>query len=262
MSNRKALKIAVSTGLVALGAFSPLAMISPANAASGLCAAKSDYADEDWITSLQLGPSNSVTGAQGETYQDQTASSLGTFAAGSTGNQISVVVNVDMNQNPTDNWDENVYIWLDLNQDGEVDLTTEQIFAETEQTDNFTVPDPTNFPNAKTHTYTGTFAMPADAYNGTAIGRAMLQFVPPEQDPILCNDDPNAYDPGISAFEAGTVIDFKVDVTGGVDNPATVEKEALANTGSEAQITAVFGGALVIAGATAVAVTRRRKKSL
>lgn len=262
MSKSKAFNLAITMGLVAFATLTPTGAVSPASAETGLCAAKSDYADEEWITTLQLGTSNPITGVQGETYTDATDTTLGTFAAGSTGNQISVAVNVDMTNNPADIWDENVYIWLDLNQDGQVDLDTEQIFAETQTTDNFDVPDPTNYPDSKTYTYTGTFNMPQSAYNGTAIGRAMLQFVEPGATPVMCNTDSGAYTPGVTAFEAGTVLDFKIDVTGGVDNPATTNNSTLANTGTETEKVAMFGGAIAIVGAAIVAATRRPKKAL
>jgi len=253
MSKAKSLRLAAAIGLIAVASLLP---VSPANAAAGqLCAANSDYADEDWITNLQLGTATPIASVQGVTYKDATATSIGTFAAGSHNNAITMSISVDMNQNPTDVWDENVFIWLDLNQDGKVDLTKERIFAAAQSTDHFTVPD-SNAPTTKTYTFTGSFNMPAKAYNGTAIGRAMLQFVEPNGDPIMCNSDPDAYDPGVSAFEAGTVLDFKIDVTGGVTNPA------LANTGSNDVYVAEAGAALITAGIAALAIAKRRKRSL
>lgn len=253
MSKAKALKLATVIGLIAITSLAPT---SPAHAAAGeLCAANSDYADEDWITNLQIGSANPITGVQGETYQDATGTSIGTFAAGTQNIPITMSISVDMNQNPSDIWDENVFIWLDLNQDGVVNLNTERIFADAQSTDHFTVPN-SNVPDTKTYTFNGSFDMPSNAYNGTAIGRAMLQFVDPNNDPIMCNNDPDAYDPGVSAFEAGTVLDFKIDVTGGVDNPS------LANTGSNAEVLVPASAALITAGVASMAIARRRKRSL
>lgn len=253
MSKRKYIRLTAATGLIAMATFAPFTVASPASAAAGLCAANSDYADEDWITNLQLGSGTAITGEQGVTYQDATGTSVGTFAAGSTNNQITATVNIDMSTaDPGDIWPEHVFIWLDLNQDGVVDLNTESIYSEEVTSDLFTVPDQ-SAPNAKTHTYTGTFSIPRTAYNGTVIGRAMLQWVPTGEQPILCNSDSNAYDQGNSAFEAGTVIDFKANITGGVNNPT------LANTGSDNTMAIALGSTLLLGGAALIAVGNRRR---
>jgi LPXTG-motif cell wall-anchored protein len=112
-------------------------------------------------------------------------------------------------------------------------------------------------PNILAKTFTGSFQVPSTAYNGTVYGRAMLQFVEPNGEPIMCNSDPDAWDPGISAFEAGTVIDFKVKLTGGIDNPA------LANTGSDnASLGAIAAGLILGGSALTIVGNRRRRTSL
>jgi len=242
--------------LLAAGfALAPLANVPAANAApGGLCASNSEYADEDWITTLKLGSHSPITSAQGLTYKDASATSAGTFAAG-TSNAIELTVNVDLTDSGGDDWDEHVFVWLDTNQNGEVDLDNEEVFTANAFTSTFT-----NIgadPNLRTHTFTGTFDVPANAYNGTVYGRAMLQYVGPNESPYMCNSDPDGWDPGVSAFEAGTVLDFKVNLTGGIDNPE------LANTGTDNSTSLVIGASLLVSGFAVLAlVGRRRRKSL
>ena len=244
---------------------SMFAIASPAHATTGLCAANSDSADEEWIDSLTVGSASPVVDGQSNTYFDATASTLGTYAAGSTGNQISTQITVDMAQAASGEiWDENVFIWLDLNQDGQVDLSNELIYSDSKGTDTFTQPDPTNQPSVYTMAFDGTFDVPADAFNGDVVGRVMLQYVDAGSDPILCNDDPNAFIPGVSAYEYGATLDFKIAVTGGVDNPAAQNNavhRTLANTGVDAAATnALVASAISLLAAGVLVLARLRRK--
>ena len=254
MSKRKLVNLAITTGLVAISALAPIGLATPAYAApGGLCAANSDYADEDWITNLTLGSGTSVGVTQGQTYKNASASSVGSFVAGST-NNVSLTINVDISDQGGDDWDEHVFVWLDLNQDGTVDLDNEEIFSDSAMTSTMSAAG--NDPNILTKTFTGTFTIPNSAYNGTVYGRAMLQYVDPSADPIMCNNDPDAYDVGISAFEAGTVLDFKVKLTGGIDNPE------LSNTGSNSDTLALAGITAITAGTAIAVIARRKRKTL
>lgn len=246
-----------SAAFVGALAFGSLLTAAPASAASGLCAVTSDSADEEWITGLKLGSNPAIASEQSTTYKDMTATSVGTFKAGTTNNSIEFTVNVDLAQmSPGDPaWQEFVFVWLDLNQDGQVDLTTERIFADSETTDNFTQPDAVNQPTVWTYTFTGNFAVPASAFNGEATGRAMLQFVDPGDQPVLCNSDPNALDPNVTAFEFGSTLDFKVGIEGGVENPATA-KPTLAETGAEGAVLPALVGLLLVAVGARVASRR------
>jgi LPXTG-motif cell wall-anchored protein len=241
-------------GLVSMAVLAPIGFAAPATAApGGLCASNSEYADEDWITSLTLGSGTSVGVAQGDIYKNASATSVGTFAAGST-NTISLTINVDITEQGGDDWDEHVFVWLDLNQDGTVDLDDEEIFSDSAMTSSMSAAG--SDPNVLTKTFTGNFTVPTNAYNGTVYGRAMLQYVEPNSDPIMCNSDPDGWDPGVSAFEAGTVLDFKVNLTGGVDNPN------LANTGVETDTLALVGLTVIGAGSVLAVIARRKRKAL
>ena len=254
MSKRSAAKLATIMGLVSMAVLSPIGFAAPASAApGGLCASNSEYADEDWITGLTLGSGTSVGVAQGDIYKNASATSVGTYSAGNTYN-ISLTINVDIADQGGDDWDEHVFVWLDLNQDGTVDLGEEEIFNASAMTSTMSAAG--SDPNILTKTFTGNFTVPANAYNGTVYGRAMLQFVEPNGEPIMCNSDPDGWDPGISAFEAGTVLDFKVKLTGGVDNPN------LANTGAETDTLALLGLTAIGAGSVLAVVARRKRKGL
>ena len=249
MAKKSTLKAATAFALATSFALLPMAGVSPANAApGGLCAANSEYSDEDWITNLTLGSGTPVGVDQGETYKDASAQSVGTYVAG-TSNQISLTINVDITDQGSDDWDEHVFVWLDLNQNGDVDLANEEIFDAHAMTSTFSPAGAD--PNILTHTFTGNFTVPTTAYNGTVYGRAMLQFVQPNGSPYMCNSDPNGWDPGVSAFEAGTVLDFKVQLTGGVDNPK------LANTGSDYTGLMAIAVVLIAAGGATVIANRR-----
>jgi hypothetical protein len=243
MSRNKTLRLLTALGLTAGAVLAPTVAVSPAQASSGLCAVNSDYADEDWISSVKVGTSQPATSEQGVTYKDATTSSLGTFEAGSTNNQIEITANVDIAAEGSDAWEEHIFVWLDLNQDGVVDLNNEQIFTVARLADDFTIIDNAT-PNLRRYTFTGNFSIPSNAYNGSAVGRAMLQYVAPGDQPYLCNSDPAGYDPGVSAFEAGSVLDFKIGITGGVTKPS------LANTGSDYQGLLLIAGLLLTLGAT------------
>ena len=252
MAKKSLVKTALSMGMAGAFALFPLTGITAANAApGGLCAANSEYSDEDWITDLTLGSGTSVGVEQGETYKYASATSIGNFTAGSNGNTISLTINVDITEQGGDDWDEHVFVWLDLNQNGVVDLDNEEIFNASGMTSTFSPAG--SDPNILAHTFTGTFDVPSSAYNGTVYGRAMLQYVEPNGAPFMCNDDPDGWDPGVSAFEAGTVLDFKVNLTGGVDNPQ------LANTGNDYTVeTAAAAGMIVVGTGLAIAGYRRR----
>lgn len=229
---------------------------SVAQAASGLCAATSSSADEEWITSLKLGTTSPINVGQGVMYKDASSSKLGTFQA-STGSPIQLQVTVDTSQEVVgEEWQEYVFVWIDLNQDGKVDLQTEKVFAADQSTTAFTVVDQAN-PKVKTYIFNGNFSIPANAYNGTSVGRAMLQFVDPNNDPILCNSSPDAFEPGTTAFEFGSVVDFSIGVTGGVQKPK------LGNTGTDSTQIYLVGSTgflLLLVGVGATLVARRRNR--
>ena len=252
MAKNSLVKSSIAFALAGSFALFPLIGVSPANAApGGLCAVNSDYAEEDWITNLTLGNGTALAVAQGETYKDASAQTVGTYAAG-TSNSISLTINVNIADQGGDDWDEHVFVWLDLNQNGVVDLAKEEIFEAHAMTSTFSPAGAD--PNILAHTFTGTFTVPADAYNGTVYGRAMLQYIEPNGTPIMCNSNPNAWDPGVSAFEAGTVLDFKVELTGGIDNPQ------LAATGSDYSGLLAIAAALIAIGAGALTVSIRRNR--
>ena len=128
MAKNSLVKSSIAFALAGSFALFPLIGVSPANAApGGLCAVNSDYAEEDWITNLTLGNGTALAVAQGETYKDASAQSVGTYAAG-TSNSISLTINVNIADQGGDDWDEHVFVWLDLNQNGVVDLAKEEIF--------------------------------------------------------------------------------------------------------------------------------------
>lgn len=187
-------------------------------ATTSLCDVNSDFADEEWISGFSIS-GQSVLGTQGSTYTDNTASSLTTLQAGQSYN-IDITISVDFFNTPgsNDQWDENAFAWLDLNQDGVVDLVTEQLLADGDNTANFTQ---IGSSDVWTKTFSTTFTVPVNAINGLSVGRVMNQFVNPGDDPIMCNSDPAAFDPGVSAFEFGSTTDFAVTIQGGVDNTPT-----------------------------------------
>lgn len=237
---------------------------SAAFATTGLCAVNSDYADEEWISEFVI-DGQSVLGNQGDTYTDNTASSLTTLQAGQTYN-IDITISVDFFNSPGSNdaWDENAFAWLDLNQDGVVDLNTELLFTDGDNTTNFTQ---VGTSDVWTETFSGTFTVPAGAFNGVSVGRVMNQYVNPGDDPILCNSDPLAFDPGVSAFEFGSTTDFALTIQGGVDNPATTPstpaaEPTLAETGSDASTLINYALAFVaIGGVLSALAFALRKKS-
>ena len=252
MAKKSLVKTTIALVIAGGLAIAPLAGLSPANAApGGLCAANSEYSDEDWITDLTMGAGTSVGVAQGETYKDASAQSVGTYAAG-TSNSISLTINVNIADQGGDDWDEHVFVWLDLNQNGVVDLAEEEIFEAHAMTSTFSPAGAD--PNILAHTFTGTFTVPVNAYNGTVYGRAMLQYIEPNGTPIMCNSNPNAWDPGVSAFEAGTVLDFKVELTGGIENPQ------LAATGSDYSGLLAIAAGLLALGGGALTVSIRRNR--
>ena len=252
MAKNSLVKSSIAFALAGSFALFPLIGVSPANAApGGLCAVNSDYAEEDWITNLTLGNGTALAVAQGETYKDASAQSVGTYAAG-TSNSISLTINVNIADQGGDDWDEHVFVWLDLNQNGVVDLAEEEIFEAHAMTSTFSPAGAD--PNILAHTFTGTFTVPVNAYNGTVYGRAMLQYIEPNGTPIMCNSNPNAWDPGVSAFEAGTVLDFKVELTGGIENPQ------LAATGSDYSGLLAIAAGLLALGGGALTVSIRRNR--
>ena len=252
MAKNLLVKSSIAFALAGSFALFPLIGVSPANAApGGLCAVNSDYAEEDWITNLTLGNGTALAVAQGETYKDASAQTVGTYAAG-TSNSISLTINVNIADQGGDDWDEHVFVWLDLNQNGVVDLAEEEIFEAHAMTSTFSPAGAD--PNILAHTFTGTFTVPVNAYNGTVYGRAMLQYIEPNGTPIMCNSNPNAWDPGVSAFEAGTVLDFKVELTGGIENPQ------LAATGSDYSGLLAIAAGLLALGGGALTVSIRRNR--
>jgi len=253
LTKKSLVKSSIAFALAGSFALFPLIGVSPANAApGGLCAVNSDYAEEDWITNLTLGNGTALGVAQGLTYKDASTQSVGTYAAG-TSHPITFTINVDITDQGGDDWDEHVFVWLDLNQNGEVDLVNEEIFEAHAMTSTFSPAGAD--PNILAHTFSGNFTVPASAYNGIIYGRAMLQYVQPNDNPIMCNSDPDGWDPGISAFEAGTVIDFKVKLTGGIDNPA------LANTGSDNESLGAIAAGLILGGSALTIVGNRRRRT-
>ena len=179
-----------------------------AYAVEGLCAVNTENASEEWLARFSIGGED-VTATQGTTYSDYSETSMVGLTAGETYNlELEVYVDATAEAEAPVPFDEFVFAWLDLNQDGTVDLEAEEIFSGYETTDNF---DRTGDP--LTYTFSGTFTVPADAYNGVSYGRAMLQYVG-EGDPVLCNPDGSE-----TAYEYGSIIDFSVTIAGGVRNP-------------------------------------------
>jgi hypothetical protein len=248
----KTLRIAAAVGILS----SPLAMSSPAQADSGLCAVNSNSADEEWITSLKLGPNPSIATEQGVTYKDASVGSIGTFGAEQS-YSIEMTINVDLAEQAQGDpaWEEDVFVWLDLNQDGVVDLTNENIFTGQQTSNLFTQVDPVNVPTVWQYTFTGNFTVPAGAFNGDVAGRAMLQYVEPGDSPILCNSDPQSFEPGVKAFEFGSTLDFKASITGGVDK---TEVE-LADTGAGLPWASFWCGLAVSAIGAGIAMTSRKR---
>lgn len=236
---------------------------SAAYASTALCDVNSDYADEEWISEFVI-DGQTVTGTQGDTYTDNSSTSLATLQAGQTYN-ISITISVDFFNNPGNNdaWDENVFAWLDLNQDGIVDLNNELLFSDGDNTTNFTQ---IGSSDVWTETFSGTFTVPAGAFNGVSVGRVMNQYVAPGDEPIMCNSDPLAFDPGVSAFEFGSTTDFALTIQGGVDNPANTPSTptavpTLAETGSGTLGLVKYALAFVMLGSalSALAIILRKK---
>lgn len=125
-------------------------------------------------------------------YHDTSGTSAGTFQAG-----VSYPVEVDVHTDG-DLYHEWVNIWLDLNQDGQIDPVAERVYSVWHEFATF-------------RTFTGTISVPATAYNGTMYGRMIMKF---DASPELCG-----------GYSFGTTVDFVVNITGATDNPEALPSD-------------------------------------
>ncbi|WP_108816359.1 GEVED domain-containing protein [Loktanella sp. Alg231-35] len=158
-----------------------------AYAASPLCSSASDTATIEWVTRVGIG-GNDIAVAPNTNYLDGSDASISTVNAGAT---FDIEVDVITSGST---FNEFVILWLDLNQDGVIDDATERVFTQNADVDGTGL----TFSGAST-------AIPATAFNGTSYGRMIMQFA---GSPNLCG-----------SYGFGTTVDFRVDITGGAENP-------------------------------------------
>ncbi|WMT92720.1 cadherin-like beta sandwich domain-containing protein [Pelagibacterium sp. H642] len=175
------------TALALLTIFSLLAGTSPVLAQSPLCSSEGANADKfyEWVSRLQVGPNSVAIPVVG--FYDTSGSNIASLEAGSS---ATVEVDVHTDGQP---YTEYVKVWLDLNQDGEIDSVNELVY------------DSGGVEFSTFRTFSGALTIPSSAYNGTMYGRMIMQY---NGSPNLCG-----------TYEYGATVDFRVNVSGGVDNP-------------------------------------------
>ena len=164
-----------------------------ANAQSTLCSSSANNQNYEWVTRIKINDGIRTSGKTG--YADFTSSAISTLTAGQTYN-----VEIDVRTNGTV-YNEYVKLWLDLNQDNVIQDPQELIFAK-------------NSSFATFKTFTGTVTIPTTAFNGSMIGRMIMQYA---ASPALCG-----------TYTYGTTYDVKVNILGGVANP--VNKTLIVST--------------------------------
>jgi hypothetical protein len=155
-----------------------------ASAQSTLCSSNGLDQTYEWVTRIKINDGTRTSGKTG--YADFTSSAISTLTAGQTYN-----VEIDVRTNDTA-WHEYVKLWLDLNQDNIIQDPQELIFVQDATVNPFL-------------TFTGTVTIPTTAFNGSMIGRMIMQYA---ASPSLCG-----------AYTYGTTYDVKVNILGGNTNP-------------------------------------------
>ncbi len=167
------------------------------SAQSTLCASKATQFGYEYVQSVTL---NGVTfagntGFSGPGYYDYTATAIPVFTAGS-----SVPLSVVVRTNGA--YQQYVKLWIDFNNNGNLEDAGELVFNQTKMIDN------------TTFTFTGNIAVPAGAFNGPVRMRLIMVF---NNSPVLCGD-----------YAYGNTFDFGNSVQGGV-NPVSL---TVAKTGT------------------------------
>jgi len=160
------------------------ASVSDAYADSPLCASSAESQFYEWVTRVKIGTGTSHTGPT--PYYDGSGAVLASLQAGQT-----YPVEVDVATDGS-TYQEFVKIWLDLNQNGEIEDPAELVFDQNAEVTGL-------------RTFPGTITVPPTAFNGQIHARMIMQF---SGSPNLC---------GSYAF--GETEDYLLAVTGGVQNP-------------------------------------------
>jgi hypothetical protein len=155
-----------------------------AQASSPLCYSSGDIHSYEWVTRVKIDTGTSYLGAVG--YTDGTATPIADLVAGQT-YPIEVDVHTDGST-----YEEFVKVWFDLNQNGAIEDPAELVFEQGKDVTSFA-------------TFSGTFTVPATAYNGQVYLRTIMQY---SSTPELCG-----------TYTFGQTEDYLVNVTGGVNNP-------------------------------------------
>jgi len=167
--------------LLTLTAFTFLAgQIAQAQSCPDVCPAIGQSSAFEWIQGLQLGPLQNISGDNGG-YADFGDSFQVTYTAGTTYSFTGVV---GFPQGP---FSETWVAWMDFNQDGDFDDAGEELFNIFGQTQ-----------------VTGSFAIPATAFNGSIKLRVAMGFSVPQ----LCQN-----------LSEGEIEDYCVTIEGGIPNP-------------------------------------------
>ena len=156
-----------------------------AGATSSLCASSGNNQSYEWVSRVSIAGTDVSVARTG--YQDSTGATIAQLQAGQT-----YPVQVDVHTDGS-TYQEYVKLWFDLDQSGSIDNSTELVFDQ-------------NASFAGFRTYSGTVTIPSGAFNGPMDVRMIMQYA---ASPALCG-----------TYSFGTTVDLRVDVSGGVDNPA------------------------------------------
>jgi hypothetical protein len=163
-------------------------------AQTNFCASSGQSQNYEWMYGLRLSTNSSYSdgelfdlgSATRVGYKDWTATQANTFPAGAT-------VYYTLYMNSTSSYNQQIYFWLDKNQDASVTDPDERVHTTSKDVNGST-------------THQGSFTMPASSEigSGTVFGRIIMRF---SSAPPLCGN-----------YDYGTTFDFRINVTGGTLN--------------------------------------------
>ena len=173
-----------------------LFFLNYSEAQTNFCASSGVSQNYEWMYGMRLSTTSDYNNGElfdlGSAtrvgYKDWTTNEANTFAAGST-------VYYSLFMNSTSSYNQQIYFWLDKDQDASVVDPDERVHATSKTVNGVT-------------THQGSFTMPAAAEigNGTVFGRIIMRY---SSAPPLCG-----------TYDFGTTIDFRINVTGGTLNNA------------------------------------------
>mgnify|MGYP001118264161 CR=1 FL=1 len=176
-----------ATGLFSLIIFLLLQTTSVAQ--TNFCASAGNSQNFEWMYYLRLGsgPAFNLGSSTRVGYRDFTNQVAATVQAGTS-------LTYEIRMNSTNSYPQQIYFWLDQDQDGTLVDPGERVHTTSKTVNGVT-------------THTGSFTVPANTGNGTVFGRVIMRYsnVPP-----LCG-----------TYDYGTTFDFRINVTGGMEQPQT-----------------------------------------